>query len=474
MVGATVGILRSSQRNLLTDLKLDHSKIRQKLEAAQQRYSTFDGELLAVFLALRHFRFMLEGRKFCIFTHHHRPLVGALGRVSEPWTTRQQRQLSYISEFSAELKHISGESNTVADTLSRPPSPPSAPGSVATLLTDPTAPPAVDLHQMAAAQASCANCSACQSSPSLRVSAVPIPVAAGRPGSTTILADSSTGVLRPLVPAAFRRAVFSSVHELAHPGIRASRGMISSRFLWPHMAADIARWCQECQHCSRAKVTMQHKSAVQPIAVPLTRFTHVHVDLVGPLPAAADGSCYILTAVDRITRWMEATPLATITAEACIAALTTTWSACYGLPAAITTDRGAQFTSGAWGSFLSRGFQASSVPGGSTVLDSGGGAATSPLTCRSQRHAVGGQEGTHTRTANSIRRGQPQQDSLGGPPQTARGRRAGQPCGAANTRPPTTPGIRVASPSPKKSLGGGRISRQHPALMFIIVSNKSA
>jgi hypothetical protein len=61
-----------------------------KLDTPQQRYSTFDRELLGVYLAIRHFRFMPEGHSFTIFTDH-RPLVGALGRVSEPWTARQQR-----------------------------------------------------------------------------------------------------------------------------------------------------------------------------------------------------------------------------------------------------------------------------------------------------------------------------------------------------------------------------------------------
>jgi cleavage and polyadenylation specificity factor subunit 1 len=35
-----------------------------KLEAAQQRYSAFDRELWACFAGIRHFRFMLEGRRF--------------------------------------------------------------------------------------------------------------------------------------------------------------------------------------------------------------------------------------------------------------------------------------------------------------------------------------------------------------------------------------------------------------------------
>ena len=91
-----------------------------KLSTTQQRYSTFDRELLGVFLALCHFRFELEGRKFHILTDHL-PLVSALSRVSPPWSARQQRQLSYISEFTSDLRHTPGAANVVADNLSRPP-----------------------------------------------------------------------------------------------------------------------------------------------------------------------------------------------------------------------------------------------------------------------------------------------------------------------------------------------------------------
>jgi transposase InsO family protein len=72
------------------------------------------------------------------------------------------------------------------------------------------------------------------------------------------------------------------------------------------------------------------------------------VDLVGPLPAAADGSTHLLTAADRSTRWLEALPLASTSTEACLAALTSGWFSRFGLPAAITTDRGPQFVSGMW------------------------------------------------------------------------------------------------------------------------------
>ena len=73
-----------------------------------------------MFLALRHFRFELEGRKFHILTNHL-PLVSALSRGSPPWSARQQRQLSYISEFTSDLRHTPGAANVVANNLSRPP-----------------------------------------------------------------------------------------------------------------------------------------------------------------------------------------------------------------------------------------------------------------------------------------------------------------------------------------------------------------
>ena len=78
----------------------------------------FDREMLAMYLAIRHFRFLVEGRNFTVFTDD-KPLVDAMFKVSDPWTARQQRQLSYISSFTSDIEHISGKDNVVADCLSR-------------------------------------------------------------------------------------------------------------------------------------------------------------------------------------------------------------------------------------------------------------------------------------------------------------------------------------------------------------------
>jgi hypothetical protein len=86
----------------------------QKLSAAEARYSAFNRELLAVYSGILHFRHLLEGCSFTIFTDDL-PLLGALTCVSEPRLDRQRRQLSFKAEFATELRHISGQSNVVAD-----------------------------------------------------------------------------------------------------------------------------------------------------------------------------------------------------------------------------------------------------------------------------------------------------------------------------------------------------------------------
>jgi hypothetical protein len=53
---------------------------------------------------------MLEGRHFVVFMDH-KPLVGALSRVSEPKSDRQRQQLSAIAEFTADIRHIAGQHN---------------------------------------------------------------------------------------------------------------------------------------------------------------------------------------------------------------------------------------------------------------------------------------------------------------------------------------------------------------------------
>ena len=99
--------------------------------------------------------------------------------------------------------------------------------------------------------------------------------------------------------------------------------------------------------CQTAKVSRHNTPVFGKFTEPNERFDHVHIDIVGPLPYA-NGFRYLMTCVNRFTRWPEAIPIVDIRADTVADAFSSGWIARYGTPATITTDRGAQFESKLW------------------------------------------------------------------------------------------------------------------------------
>ncbi len=105
---------------------------------------------------------------------------------------------------------------------------------------------------------------------------------------------------------------------------------------------DVRQWSRACMQCQRAKVHRYPRAPPGTFSTPDARFDHVHVDIVGPLPPS-QGYTYLLTCVDRFTRWPEAVPIQNIAAETVAQAFIATWVAHFGTPSTVTTDRGSQF-----------------------------------------------------------------------------------------------------------------------------------
>ena len=145
-----------------------------------------------------------------------------------------------------------------------------------------------------------------------------------------------------------RRAVFQHFHSSSHPGIKSGTKSIGRLMVWRDMRKDIRQWTKECQACARSKVIRRNTANVEAVTPPPRgRFTHVYLDIIGPL-GLSKGHNYVLTVIDRFSRFSQAIPLVGITAEECVNGFIRHWVSLFGCPERIYCDRGRQFTSTVW------------------------------------------------------------------------------------------------------------------------------
>lgn len=301
-----------------------------KLSDAQRKYSAFDRELLAAYSAIIHFRHFLEGRPFILYTDH-KPLTSALTSRTER-SPRQTRHLSYVAEFTTDIRYIKGKFNVVADALSRFDS---------GLQQEHYISSVGNFEQLAQDQVQSGEMATYRTDTTgLRLQDI-------KWGSATVLCDTSTGTARPILPNTWTRPVFDHLHGLSHAGARPTQQAITQRFVWHGMKRDIRTWCKECHPCQASKFHRHTRAPLVQRPLPTARFCSLHVDLVGPLPIS-QGMCYLFTIIDRFTRWPEAIPIPDGHASTCATALVHHWIARFGVPEDITSDRGTQFTSLLW------------------------------------------------------------------------------------------------------------------------------
>jgi hypothetical protein len=188
----------------------------------------------------------------------------------------------FISEYTNQLVYVPGTSNLVADALSRKAAAAAGTGWVCAAIADRSPP---DLKDMA-------------------------------------LRQISAHRYRLSVPAqgcaSSHRRSATSTSSATHPPEFSARwcpGTFGDRFSntsWPGL--------RPAWSASGPRSTNNVQVPPQHIPVPIRRFSHIHVDLVGPLPASK-GFTYQFTIIDRTSRWPEVIPIAAMTTVDCANAL---------------------------------------------------------------------------------------------------------------------------------------------------------
>ena len=306
-----------------------HSKL---LRESEKKYSAYDRELLAIKISLIHFKHIIEGISPALFhvATDHKPLTtGKNFRIphqSQSQLNRISRTWELISELTTDIRHISGKDNCVADAISRN-----------------------AINRI-------------QNKPILALIAEEQENIGMRPSDDAnwpqhwqvedhfgykLTVDTRSTYSRPVVPDKITKDIFHHVHDLAHTGVKATKKSIASSYIWPNMAKQITEWVKECHVCQATKIHKHNKTPLASFPAPSGKFQDLHVDIVGPFPPSNEHT-YLLTVIDRFSRWPGAYPMKAISAEECARTLLEGWIQNYGTPLNLTTDRGRQFTSNLW------------------------------------------------------------------------------------------------------------------------------
>ena len=164
-----------------------------------------------MFLSIKHFRHVLEGRSFAVFTDH-KPLCGALTSLADR-SPRQTRHLSFIAEFTSSSRHVAGPANVVVDAL---------------------------IHRRRSRLGRGTWVAILGIGPTFTLSGVLIidqtPSCSLTLSGASLLCDVSTTPPLPVIPASMVSDAFACVHGLAHQGSNATLWDAKRRFLWHSMS----------------------------------------------------------------------------------------------------------------------------------------------------------------------------------------------------------------------------------------------
>ena len=150
------------------------------------------------------------------------------------------------------------------------------------------------------------------------------------------------------IPGVLRKEAFRLCHAVptaGHQGVNRTKDRVKREFWWFRMGRDITDGVNKCAECILNKaggVKLKHPLVPDHMGAPMER---IHVDFLGPLPRTMRGNEHVLVLVDNFTKWIEAIPTASQTAEETARSAVNEFFARFGVPFDLRSDQGRNFES---------------------------------------------------------------------------------------------------------------------------------
>ena len=148
-----------------------------------------------------------------------------------------------------------------------------------------------------------------------------------------------------VVPWPLRASLLKAAHVgRVHDGGDRMERHIRVNYFWPKMRQHIDEFIAGCRACAAIKHTNSKGRGRMKLFPQRVPFAMISIDIVGPMPEDANGNRYIVSIIDRFTRFCRLIPVKSIRTCDVLRALED-WCSLFGNPQCILSDNGPQFVS---------------------------------------------------------------------------------------------------------------------------------